>query len=164
MNDYLWIKYLHELAAFWFIAGIIGRQFVREVARRSSDVHQFALLSNVAGRFERLMVIPGNMFVLSLGVVLALRGGWPIFGFLQGADENWLLLANLILLGGLLLVPLVYLPRGKRFDHALQQAIAAGEMTSELVAGLDDQTVKWAHRAEYVGLLLVVLLMVLKPF
>jgi hypothetical protein len=37
-------------------------------------------------------------------------------------------------------------------------------MTSELVATLDDQTVKWAHRAEYVGLLLVVLLMVLKPF
>lgn len=163
MNGYLWLKFLHELAVFWFFAGIIGRQLVRAVARRSDDVNQFAMLSSVAGRFEKLMVIPGNMLVLVFGVMVALQGGWPIFGFLEGAEANWLLLSNVILLGGLLLVPLVYAPKGKHYDRALQEALQEGIVTVELTAILDDRAVRWAHRGEYAGLLIVVLLMVLKP-
>jgi uncharacterized membrane protein len=164
MNDYLILKYLHELAAFWFVSGILGRQLVRHLARQSGDVHRFAGLTQVAGRFESLMVIPGNLLVIILGVVLAWRGGWPIFGFLQGADANWLLVTNLLLLAGLFLVPLVYVPRGKLFDQRLQEAMSAGEMTGELTAVLDDSAVKWAHRAELIGLLVIIVLMVLKPF
>ncbi|HEX6386015.1 MAG TPA: DUF2269 family protein [Anaerolineae bacterium] len=164
MNSYLIFKLLHELAAFWFIAGIVGRQLVRNVAWRSEDVNDFAGLSQVAGRFESLMVIPGNALVIISGILLAWRGGWPIFGFLQGADANWLLVANLILLAELLPVPLIYLPRGKVFDQVLQAALAAGKMTPELRAVLDDPVVKWAHRGEYIGVLVVVALMVLKPF
>ena len=164
MNSYLWIKYLHELAAFGFIAGILGRQLVRYLARHSGDVHRLADLMRVAGRFESLMVIPGNLLVIVLGVLLAWYGGWPLFGFLQGAAANWLLLTNLLLLGGLLLVPLVYLPRGKVFDQTLQQAQARGEMTEALIACLDDPVLKWAHWAEYLGLLIILMLMVLKPF
>jgi hypothetical protein len=163
MNSYLFLKYIHELAAFWFIAGIIGRQLVRHLARRSDHVERFALLSQVAGRFESLMVIPGNLLVILFGVLPAWRGGWPIFGFLQGADANWLLLSNVILLAGFFLVPLVYLPRGKRFGQALQEALAAGKMTPQLTAVLDDPVVKWAHRGEYAGLLLIIALMVFKP-
>jgi uncharacterized membrane protein len=164
MNDYLILKLLHELAAFWFIAGIVGRQLVRRIAGRSEDVEEFAGLSEVAGRFESLMVIPGNGLVVVFGILLAWRGGWPIFGFLQGAEANWLLVANLILLAELLPVPLIYLPRGKVFDQALQAARAAGKMTPELRAVFDDPVVKWAHRAEYTGILVIVALMVLKPF
>lgn len=39
MNPSLFIKYLHELTTMWFIAGIIGRQLVRYLARRSDDIH-----------------------------------------------------------------------------------------------------------------------------
>jgi uncharacterized membrane protein len=163
MNSYLWIKYLHELAAFWFIAGIVGRQLVRHLARQSGNINSFANLSGAAGRFETLMVIPGNLLVIVLGVLLAWLGGWPIFGFLQGAQANWLLLTNLILLAGLLLVPLVYVPKGKAFDQALQEALAAGEMTGRLKESLDDPVVKWAHIGEYAGLLVILALMVLKP-
>ena len=164
MNTYLLIKYLHELAAMWFIAGIIGRQLVRHIARQSDDIQQFAHLSQVAGRFESLMVIPGNLLVIILGVILALRGGWPIFGFLQGANTNWLLLINILLVAGILVVPMVYVPRGKVFDQALQTALKQGKMTSALITLLDDPVVKWAHRGEYAGLLIIMALMVLKPF
>lgn len=164
MNSYLFLKYLHELAALWFIAGIVGRQLVRYLARQSDHVQRFADLTQIAGRFESLMVIPGNLLVIILGVLLAWRGGWPLFGFLQGADTNWLLATNLILLAGLLLVPLVYVPRGRLFDQALQEGLVAGEMTGMLTAVLDDPVVKWAHRGEYIGLLIIMALMVLKPF
>lgn len=163
MNLYVWLKYLHELAAFWFIAGIVGRQLVREVARRSGNIHRFATLSDVAGRFEQWMVIPGNLAVIVFGVLVAWRGGWPIFGFLQGASANWLLLTNVLLLTGFLLVPLVYLPRGKRFARLLQEAPHAGQMTTALSSALDDPVVKWAHRAEYAALLIILFLMVFKP-
>jgi uncharacterized membrane protein len=164
MNSYLFLKYLHELAALWFIGGILGRQLVRYLARQSGDVQRFATLTQVAGRFESLMVIPGNLLVIVLGVLVAWRGGWPLFGFLQGAATNWLLLTNLILIAGLLVVPLIYVPRGKMFDRVLQEALAVGEMTGELTAVLDDRVVKWAHRGEYIGLLIILALMVLKPF
>ena len=163
MNVYLFLKLMHVLAAFWFIAGILGRQLVRTLVRSRDDVNEFADLSGVAGKFESLMVIPGNLIVIVLGVLVAWLGGWPIFGFLQGADANWLLLSNLILLGGIVIVPLVYLPRGKVFDRALQDALAAGEMTPELRALLDDPLIKWAHRGEYIGMLAIIVLMVLKP-
>ena len=164
MNSYLLLKYLHELAAFWFVTGIAGRQLVRHLARCERDVQRFALLTQVAGRFESLMVIPGNLLVIVLGVLLAWCGGWPILGFLQGADANWLLVSNLLLLVGLVLVPLVYVPRGKVFGQALQEALAAGEVTKRLTAILQDPVVKWAHQSEYAALLLILVLMVFKPF
>jgi len=88
VNVYLFLKLMHVLAAFWFIAGILGRQLVRTLARSRDDVNEFADLSGVAGKFESLMVIPGNLIVIVLGVLVAWLGGWPIFGFLQGADAN----------------------------------------------------------------------------
>lgn len=164
MNDYLWLKLFHELSAFWFIAGVVGRQLVRYQARQGDDVRRFANLMQVAGRFESLMVIPGNLLVILFGLLLAWRGGWPTFGFLQGAETNWLLATLLILLGGLLMVPLIYLPRGRLFDQVLQEALAAGEMTPALTAVLGDPVLRWALRAEQFGLLVILALMVLKPF
>jgi uncharacterized membrane protein len=164
MNAYLLLKLLHILAAFWFIAGILGRQLVRAVARRSEDIHHFAAISRLAGRFESLMVIPGNLLVIVFGVFVAWRGGWPILGFLQGSSSNWLLATNLLLLVGLAIVPTIYLPRGRLFDRALQEALEIGKNTPKLQAAMDDRQVKWAHGFEYASLLAIIFLMVAKPF
>ena len=164
MNVYLLFKWLHELAAFWFIAGIIGRQLTRAQARKSSDIHNFIALTGLAGRFETLMVIPGNMLVIVLGVIVGLLGNWPILGFLQGATKNWLLVTNFILVAGFFLVPLVYLPRGKIFEARLAEAEKSGQVTPELLACVDDPVVRWAHWGEYAALMFIVFLMALKPF
>ena len=161
---YLFFKLLHVLTAFWFITGILGRQLTRAQARKSEDITAFVTLTALAGRFESLMVIPGNLVVIVVGVIVALMGGWPIFGFLQGASANWLLVSNLILLAGIFVVPLVYLPRGKVFDKVLEEAKAQGRITPELIEVLDDPVVKIAHWGEYIGVTVIIVLMVLKPF
>ena len=43
-------------------------------------------------------------------------------------------------------------------------AVAAGRVTPELTAAFTDSTVAAAHTAELVGVVLIVILMVTKPF
>jgi hypothetical protein len=164
MNFYSVIKLLHVFTAFWFITGIVGRQLTRNQARRAADIHDFITLSDLAARFEQLMVIPGNLTVIILGVVVALLGKWPILGFLQGASQNWLLVSNLFLIAGFFLVPLVFLPRGKLFAATLLDAQKVNRITPELTTALDDPIVRLAHWGELILIGLVIALMVLKPF
>jgi uncharacterized membrane protein len=164
MSWYLVIRFLHIVTAIMFIGGIFGRQLVRAYAKKTNDVHLFAALSQSAGRIESVMIIPGNLAVIVFGVILALMTGAPIFGFLQGATRNWLLISNLLLVVGLGLVPSVFIPRGKLFEPILQRALAEGRMTSELRTALEDQVVKLAHLYEGVSAILIVALMVFKPF
>jgi len=161
---FLFVRFLHIASAMWFIGGILARQIVRAYAKRTDDVQRFATLSEAAGRIETTMVIPGNMAVIIFGVILALILRAPILGFLQGASRNWLLVSNLLLLVGLFAVPLIFLPRGKKFAAALEDALAKGQMTSELRAHLDDPVVRAAHWYELISMPVIVFLMVFKPF
>ena len=164
MNVFLLVRFLHVVSAMWFIGGILARQIVRAYAKRSDDIQRFATLHDAAGRIESTMVIPGNFAVIVFGVILGLIIDAPILGFLQGAARNWLLVSNLLLVIGFLNVPLVFLPRGKKFKLALEEALANGQMTPELRAHLNDPTVRIMHVFELVSLAVVVYLMVFKPF
>lgn len=164
MSLFLLVRFLHVASAIWFIGGIIARQVVRAAAKRTDDVRRFAAMSEAAGRIEKTMVIPGNMAVIVFGVILGLIIGAPILGFLQGADRNWLLVSNILLLIAFLSVPLIFLPRGKKFDAALEDALARGQMTPELRSHLHDPVVRLAHGYEYFAMAVVMFLMVLKPF
>ena len=161
---YLLFRFLHITSAIWFLGGILARQIVRAHAKRTDDVQRFAAMSEAAGRIESTMVIPGNLAVIVFGVIVSLLIGAPIFGFLQGAERNWLLVSNIILLLGFLNVPLIFLPRGKLFRAALEDALAKGQMTPELRAHLDDPVVRIAHTYELVSMVAIVYLMVFKPF
>jgi hypothetical protein len=88
----------------------------------------------------------------------------PILGFLQGASQNWLLVTNLLLIGGGLMVPLIFLPRGKIYERLLREALARDEITAELRSHLEDPVVKSAHWLEMFLVVLIVILMVFKPF
>lgn len=164
MNWYLWVRFLHIAGAIIFMGGILARQLVRAVAKRSADIHSFAALNQAAGRNESLMVIPGNMAVIVFGVILAVIVDAPIFGFLQAASRNWLLVTNILLILGVPLVPLVFVPCGKKFDLVLQDALARGHVTAELRAALEDKTIRIAHTIEIAVVVVVVVLMVFKPF
>jgi len=164
MNWYFAILFLHITAAIIYIGGIFARQVVRSYAKKTDDVHVFAVLSQAAGRIESLMVIPGNIAVILFGMILALMIGYPIFGFLQGASQNWLLVSNILLALGLLAVPVVFIPRGKKFDMVLKDALAEEQMTPELRTALDDRVVQLVHLYEDVSVVIIVALMVLKPF
>ena len=110
------------------------------------------------------MVIPGSNLVVVLGVILAILLKWPIFGFLQGASQNWLLVSNILLVISIVLVPTIFLPHNRKVESLLHNALAEGHVTPELSAALNDQTNSLAHYVEEIIVLVVAALMVLKPF
>jgi hypothetical protein len=119
-----------------------------------------AHLMDLAGRFERLMVIPGSIVVVLLGLLAAWVGDVPFTG-----EGNWWLPTSLLLFVVIgLLVPTVFLPRGKVFERAFDAAKAAGEITPELRAALDDRAVRNARWLELIVVAIILTLMVTKPF
>jgi len=164
MTAVLLVKLVHLLTAIWFISGLLGRWIALRQAGRASEVRVAFELSELAGRFERLMVIPGSLLVLVLGLITAWVAGLPVLGFLQGASTNWLLGSLVIYLSTFLLVPFLFLPRGARFGEALKSALARGEFTPELHVAFADPLVFAGHVYELLVVFIVLALMVLKPF
>ena len=155
-----WVVLLHVAVAFWFVAGLLGRNVTMARARSANDLSTLVELVDLSGRFERLMVIPGSFGVLVLGLLAAWAEGQPPAG-----SDDWWMLTSLILFVGLgVLVPTVFLPRGKVFEGALEQARQRGEVTPELRTALRDPAVRNARAAEIVVVAVIVALMVTKPF
>jgi uncharacterized membrane protein len=164
MNWYIVVKFLHVSSVIVCVGGLFARQLIRQHAKKSNDVQLFATFSQAAGKIENAMVIPGMTAILVFGVALGLIGHSPILGFLQGAQQNWLLVSNILLIGILVIIPTVLVPRGKIFEPILQDALAKGQITPELRAVMNDNIVNLAHRYEEVALVIITALMVLKPF
>ena len=158
------VKVLHALTGIWFVAGVVGRGLTQVRAERTSDIGVVKAMVELIGRFDSLMVIPGSMAVLVLGVVAAWIEGVPLFGFIQGAHSNWLLVALILFVTILALVPTVFIPRGRGFGAALDEAAAVGRVTDRLSAAFRDPVVRAAHLWELIALTLIVWLMIAKPF
>ena len=164
MNWYLIVKFFHILAVAITLGGMFARQLVRGIARRSDDINAVASLTHVAIRIDRAMVIPWSNLILVAGIILALMAKWPIFGFLQGASQNWLLVSNILLIIMLALIPAVFVPHNKKVEPLLQAALDGGSLTLELSTALNDRKNALAHHAEEIIILVIAALMVLKPF
>lgn len=164
MNWYLIVKFLHILAVAITTGGMFARQLVRSFVTKSDDVKTVASLTQVVLRIDRTMVIPWSSAMLVFGIILSIMMKWPIFGFLQGADKNWLLVSIILLIFMQVLIPSAFLPHNKKVAALLQTALAEGRVTPELSAVLADQKNKAAHYTEEVIILVVAALMVLKPF
>ena len=164
MNWYLFVKFLHVTSVAVTIGSMFARQLVRGVARRSNDVNEIATLTRVAIRMDRALVIPSSNIMVLMGIILAVMLKWPILGFLQGADQNWLLVSNVFLITVMIMVAGVFIPHNKKVDALLQSALTEGRITTELRAALNDKTNQWMHHLEEVFFLLIAALMVLKPF
>ena len=164
MNWYLIIKFFHVLAVTLTIGGMFARQIVRAFAKRNDEIKSVASLTRAAVRIDRTLVIPWSNVMILMGIALAVMQKWPIFGFLQGASQNWLLVSNILLVGMLVLIPAVFVPHNKKVEAILQTALTEGRVTPELASTLDDKTNRLAHHMEEIIVLAVAALMVLKPF
>ena len=157
------LKLVHALVGVLFMAGLIGRWVTLGYASRMTELGSFRLALAVSARFERI-VIGTSLFVLMLGLLAAVAQGRPFLGPIQGAPVDWLFVSLLIYLSVSFLVPMVFLPRRRDFDEALQEADRLGEMTDRLRAAFRDPIV-FAGRAYELGAMVVVLvLMIAKPF
>jgi hypothetical protein len=155
-----WLKLLHVARAFWFVAGLVGRAIAIGHASRASDILIVTSDLAVAGQFERFMAIPGSVAVLVAGLLAAWVGRYPWF-----ADGAYWLVTSLAIFAGLMvLVPTVFLPRGRIFEAALHEAQGRGTVTPELTAAFHDRAVAAARTTEALGVAAIIALMVLKPF
>ena len=164
MSWYLIVKFLHVLAVALTIGGMFARQLIRGFARKSDDVNTVASLTRAAVRIDRMLVIPWSNIMIAMGILLAVMQKWPVFGFLQGASQNWLLVSNILLVIMLILIGAVFIPYNMTVEALLESALAQGSATYELTAALDDKRNKISHLLEEILILAVAALMVLKPF
>lgn len=164
MNWYLILRFLHIVSAMLFIGGVGARQVLRSFANTTNDVRTFIVLNQAGGRIENGMVMPGFLGVIVFGVLLALTTRTPMAGLLQGGSRNWLLVSLLLLVVDLLTIPVVNRQRGKQFDQMVQEAVTTGQMTPQLRAELTNTTIRWMYCTQLVVPVVIVLLMVFKPF
>jgi hypothetical protein len=153
----------HALLGAVFLGGLIGRWIVLGLAERADTLARMQTLTIAARPFERIVIF-GSMAVLVLGVAAAIAQGRPFLGPLQGASVDWLFVSLILYLSVLPLVRLVFLPRGRVFDTAMEDAVARGEITGELAVAWRDPAVRAAHVYELVVVSVVFVLMVTKPF
>jgi hypothetical protein len=96
MSFSLILKLLHIFAAFGMVTGMIGRNITFGQAAKTTNVQTAYALLRASEIFERRFVFPMGGAVFVLGLVTAWSAGWPLFGFLQGAPTNWLLLSLIL--------------------------------------------------------------------
>jgi uncharacterized membrane protein len=158
------VKFLHVLVASWFVSGLVGRGVILHFASRERDVVRLAGLLHASEFMERFMVIPGWSAVLAAGVLLAWLAGYPLLGSLVGHGPNWVIAAIIIWLSTLPWVPLVFVPRGKAFGAALEESRTVGTVTAKLTTAFDDRLVRAGRVHEYLAVVVLIYLMVARPF
>jgi len=164
MNWYLLIKLLHIIAVTITVGGMFARQLVRAHAKKSDDINVVASLTRLAVRMDRTLVIPWSNIMIVMGIILAVIQKWPVFGFLQGSSQNWLLVSNILLIIMLTAIFTVFIPHNKKVEILLQTALAEKRITPELTSALNLKVNQLAHYVEEIVILAVAALMVLKPF
>ena len=155
----LLLKLTHVLLAFAMIAGLVGRWILLTRAASSDDVERAHLLADAASPFERIVQTVSPLVVL-VGLVTAWAQGYPWLGLTTG----WMLLTVLLVVPIIVFIPTIFLPRGRVFEAEMAAARAAGEVTPGLRAAWADPAVAMARRYELGTIVVIVALMVLKPF
>lgn len=164
MNLALVLELVHVFSVFWFVGGLLGRMVAQAQARRAADLRDLDAAMRIASEFERRMVRPGSMLLLAAGLVTAYLRGWPILSPLSGNPPYWVLASLVLFITPFTLIPLVFIPRGKRFRTALEGAREQGTVTPQLTAAMGDRTVALAHAWEWIVVVLITILMIAKPF
>jgi hypothetical protein len=160
------LRLAHALVGVLLVATLFGRWVAlshAERAARTSNLPALQALLGASSIFERL-VIQSSVGVFVLGLVTALGQGYPLLGFLQGASNNWLLVSLFLFLSTLALVPLVFLPKGRVFGAALEETLRLGHVSPGLVGAFGDSLTRAAHAYELTAMVVILALMISKPF
>lgn len=156
------IVVLHVLTVFLLVGGILGRDITYRQAARATDLAQLRHYVALGSIFERRLVRPTTGWVLFAGLGAAWARGWPILGLHHG--PHWVLAAILIYLTIIPWIVFVFIPRGKVFQAALEEAIPLGDVTPRLRAALKDPWVETARVYELLMIAVLTWLMVARPF
>jgi hypothetical protein len=154
-----YLKLAHIALAFALAAGLMGRWIILTRAAASTDIERMYLLAELASPFERTVQVSSPILV-ALGMATAWAQGYAWLGLTTG----WMLATILLIVPILVLVPAVFIPRGRAFDAGMADARAKGIVTPAVRAAWADRAVAFARRYEVAAIAIIVALMVLKPF
>lgn len=154
----LLLKLGHVVLAIGLVAGLLGRWILLTRGAQSDDVERAYLLSEAASPFERMVQVVSPTVVV-LGLLTAWAQGYAWLGL----TTAWMLLTVLLIIPILILIPTVFVPRGRVFDSAMAAAREAGAVTPALREAWADPAVAMARRYEIGAIVVIVALMVLKP-
>lgn len=160
------LRLLHALAGVLLVAGLLGRYVAlmqAERAAQADDLRAVRALLGASRIFEQ-MVIQSSIAVLLLGFMTAWSQGYQLVGFLQGGRYNWLLVSVVVFVSTLPLVPLVFLSRGRRFGAALDESVSSRCVTPGLIVAFADPVTRAAHIYAFGAVVVVLVLMIAKPF
>jgi len=153
----------HALLGILFVIGLVGRWIVLGMAERAAQIEAMRTLTTAAAPFERLVIVTSGL-VLVFGLGAAWLQGRSVLGPLTGGSVDWLFVSVVLFLSNMPLVPLVFLPRGKVFEAALEEAADRGEVTPALRAAWSDRVSRGAHWYELITTTIILVLMLSKPF
>jgi hypothetical protein len=153
----------HALAGISFVVGLAGIWIVGGLIRREDSLDRMDTLTRAAEPFGRMTTI-GGVIMAVLGVATALALGRPLFGPLQGGRVDWLFVSVLLILPLFAFLAVVYPRKGRAIAAALADARAAGAVTPELLAARNDSLLRRARTYELVAVVVVLVLMIAKPF
>ncbi|MBI5566631.1 MAG: DUF2269 family protein, partial [Chloroflexi bacterium] len=146
------------------VTGIVGRNITFVQAAKTTNIETAYALLRASEIFERRFVFPMSGAVLVLGLITAWSASWPLLGFLQGMATNWLLLSLILTVAMGAAAPIMLGPRRRIRLKLLEDAHAQGTLTPALTAALNDPFLLRFRYLEFGGVLIVIGLMVLKPF
>ena len=159
---YAALKLLHVFSAVWLLTGLFARPVVLAAARAAPDIRIIKALADVSGRLEDRMIAPGFPAVIVTGIATAIVGGLPLFGPFTGGP--WWLFLALVGMG----VVIVLFPATLRHDHlwgqALEEAARAGTVTDRLRRYLTRDAMLRRYTPDIAFAVVIVILMVTKPF
>ena len=162
MNWFVLWKLLHVLSVIWLMAGLLARPTVLAAARRAPDVRMLKGIADVSGRLEDRMIAPGIFAVLITGIVAAIAGGYSLFGPLTGGPW-WIFIPVALMVIAIVTTPMT-LGRDRRWGQALEESAAAGVITDKLRPFLQRDAMVRRYAPDIVSALIIIVLMVTKPF
>ncbi len=152
-----WLLFLHVLAALWLAAGAFAGAVVRAQTKRAPDLASRVHGLRIAWRLVTVFSLPGAIGAGLLGFAILHPLG---YGFRPG----WVH-ASIGLWAVLLGVSLLYLtPWLRRTLAAAEASLAAGAPTDELKRLTAQKAPAILADLNALGIVLLTLLMVLKPF
>lgn len=152
MDWYPWIVFLHVAGAFGFVFGHGASAFVSLAIRRETDAERIGAMLRIS-QLSLMAMYPSLLLLLAAGVAAAFVGGW--WGAL------WLWLA----IGVLVLELVVMYALAAPYYMGLRRALTdPGVTNDEVVTTISSSRPIVLAWVGIIGLLIIIWLMVVKPF
>jgi uncharacterized membrane protein len=156
-NAVHWMLFLHVLAALWLAGGVFASAVVRAQGRKAATLGERVLALRIGWRLANVYSLPGGIAAGILGFGLLHPLGWGFRpGWVQVSIAVWLLM-----LGN----GIFYLrPNLRRLLAAAEASAAAGAPSAELTRLAGARGPRIAADLNALGIVVLTLLMVIKPF